>query len=214
MYEHHGAYYLRWRRTTVQLGRIDLVTKAIGEKPAETYIGDINLYAVFDNEEIISNIEPDFLQITSDLGNRWETKNLALKPYACGTMAQPFIDCAIKLKGKIGNVENIDKVIASVGEGTVHRLWEPLEEKQNPSTPYGAKFSVPYCISIGLINGCAGLNEFTEKHLKLVDRPENLHARVRQLEARKLTSQSLVENLKFFVLPSYFPISALASHLN
>ena len=113
-----------------------------------------------------SNIEPDFLQITSDLGNRWETKNLALKPYACGTMAQPFIDCAIKLKSKIGNVENIDKVIASVGEGTVHRLWEPLKEKQNPSTPYGAKFSVPYCISIGLINGSAGLNEFTEKCLK------------------------------------------------
>ena len=113
-----------------------------------------------------SNIEPDFLHITSDLGNRWETKNLALKPYACGTMAQPFIDCAIKLRGKIGNVENIDKVIASVGEGTVHRLWEPLKEKQNPSTPYGAKFSVPYCISIGLINGYAGLNEFTEKCLK------------------------------------------------
>ena len=113
-----------------------------------------------------NNIEPDFSHITSDLGNRWETKNLALKPYACGTMAQPFIDCAIKLKSKIGNVENIDKIIASVGEGTVHRLWEPLKEKQNPSTPYGAKFSVPYCISIGLINGSAGLNEFTEKCLK------------------------------------------------
>ncbi len=113
-----------------------------------------------------NNIEPDFSHITSDLGYRWETKNLALKPYACGTMAQPFIDCAIKLKSKIGNVENIDKVIASVGEGTVHRLWEPLKEKQNPSTPYGAKFSVPYCISIGLINGSAGLNEFTEKCFK------------------------------------------------
>ena len=113
-----------------------------------------------------NNIEPDFSHIISDLGNRWESKNLALKPYACGTMAQPFIDCAIKLKDKIDNVENIDKVIASVGEGTVHRLWEPLEEKQNPSTPYGAKFSVPYCISIGLINGSAGLNEFTDKCLK------------------------------------------------
>ncbi len=113
-----------------------------------------------------NNIKPDFSHIISDLGKRWESKNLALKPYACGTMAQPFIDCAIKLKGKIGDVENIDKIIASVGEGTVHRLWEPLEEKQNPSSPYGAKFSVPYCISIGLINGSAGLNEFTDEYLK------------------------------------------------
>ena len=63
-----------------------------------------------------NNIEPDFSHIISDLGNRWESKNLALKPYACGTMAQPFIDCAIKLKAKIDNLENIDKIIASVGE--------------------------------------------------------------------------------------------------
>ena len=69
-----------------------------------------------------NNIKPDFSHIISDLGNRWESKNLALKPYACGTMAQPFIDCAIKLKAKIDNLENIDKIIASVGEGTVHRL--------------------------------------------------------------------------------------------
>ena len=112
-----------------------------------------------------NNIEPNFSHIISDLGNRWESKNLALKPYACGTMAQPFIDCAIKLKDKIDNVENIDKVIASVGEGTVHRLWEPLEEKQNPSTPYGAKFSVPYCVAVGMIFGDAGLLQFTEQTL-------------------------------------------------
>ena len=118
------------------------------------------------NSFAVRNIKPNFSQIISDLGKRWETKNLALKPYACGTMAQPFIDCAIKLKGTISNLENIDKIIASVGEGTVHRLWEPLQEKQNPSSPYGAKFSVPYCISIGLINGSAGLKEFTEKCLK------------------------------------------------
>ena len=116
-----------------------------------------------------SNIKPDHSHIISELGKRWETQNLALKPYACGTMAQPFIDCAIKIKDKIDNIENIDKIIASVGEGTVHRLWEPLKEKQKPSTPYGAKFSVPYCISIGLINGSAGLNEFTDKHLKKLE---------------------------------------------
>ena len=67
-------------------------------------------------------------------------KNLALKPYACGTMAQPFIDCAIKLKDKIGNLENIDKVIARVGEGTVHRLWEPLEENRNHPLLMGQNF--------------------------------------------------------------------------
>ena len=81
-------------------------------------------------------------------------------------MAQPFIDCSIKLKSKISNINEIDRIVAKVGEGTVHRLWEPLEEKQNPSSPYGAKFSVPYCIAVGLIDGQAGLKQFTDKRLQ------------------------------------------------
>jgi 2-methylcitrate dehydratase PrpD len=81
-------------------------------------------------------------------------------------MAQPFIDCAIKLKDSITDINEIEKIIAQVGEGTVHRLWEPLQEKQNPSSPYGAKFSVPYCIAVGLIDGQAGLEQFTEARLQ------------------------------------------------
>ena len=113
-----------------------------------------------------TTIKPDFSYLTKDLGSRWECEKLAIKPYACGTMAQPFIDCSIKLKSEISNVNEIDRIVARVGEGTVHRLWEPLEEKQNPSSPYGAKFSVPYCIAVGLIDGQAGLKQFTEKRLQ------------------------------------------------
>ncbi|MFL2715755.1 MAG: PhzF family phenazine biosynthesis protein [Gammaproteobacteria bacterium] len=43
--------------------RVDMVKKveiATGVKPIETYIGDINLFAVYENEEVISNIQPDF----------------------------------------------------------------------------------------------------------------------------------------------------------
>ena len=113
-----------------------------------------------------ATIKPDFSYLTKDLGSRWECEKLAIKPYACGTMAQPFIDCSIKLKPEISNINEIDRIVARVGEGTVHRLWEPLEEKQNPSSPYGAKFSVPYCIAVGLIDGQAGLKQFTEKRLQ------------------------------------------------
>ena len=49
-----------------------------------------------------------------------------------------------------------------VGEGTVHRLWEPLAIKHRPPSAYGAKFSGPYCIAVGLIDGDAGLAQFTE----------------------------------------------------
>ena len=50
-------------------------------------------------------------------------------------MAQPFVDCAIKLGDKIKDFKKIKSIKAKVGEGTVHRLWEPSKEKKKPSTP-------------------------------------------------------------------------------
>ena len=113
-----------------------------------------------------SKIIPDFKKLTDDLGSYWHTSNLAIKPFACGTMTQPFIDCAIKAREKINNLNEIKSIICKVGEGTVHRLWEPLSEKRNPTTPYSAKFSVPFCIAVGLYFGKAGLLEFTEEQIK------------------------------------------------
>ena len=114
----------------------------------------------------IKEIEKDFSHLIEGLGTRWECKNLAFKPYACGTMAQPFVDCAIQLKKQISDLSQIKSIKAKVGEGTVHRLWEPRAEKNNPSTPYSAKFSVPYCVGVALVKGGAGLEEFTEINIK------------------------------------------------
>jgi 2-methylcitrate dehydratase PrpD len=40
---------------------------------------------------------PDFAPLLDGLGKTWILETLAFKPYACGTMTQPFIDCAKKL---------------------------------------------------------------------------------------------------------------------
>src|SRR3546814_2903211 len=53
--------------------------------------------------------------------------------------------------------EDVKAIVCEVGEGTVHRLWEPLAVKQRPPTAYAAKFSSPYCVAAGLIHGDAGL---------------------------------------------------------
>jgi len=57
---------------------------------------------------------------------------------------------------------DIAEIVCNVGEGTVHRLWEPLAEKHRPPTPYAAKFSTPYCMAIGFLDRDAGLGQFTE----------------------------------------------------
>ncbi len=107
-------------------------------------------------------IAPDFSLLCDGLGTHWHAASIAFKPYACGTMTQPFIDCAIRL-GRDGlDPAAIEHIECEVGEGTVHRRWEPLSEKRRPSTPYSAKFSVPFCIAAGLIDGAAGLGQFTD----------------------------------------------------
>ena len=43
-----------------EVDMIDLVKEATGKEPIETYLGDINLFAVYESEETIKNINPNF----------------------------------------------------------------------------------------------------------------------------------------------------------
>ncbi|MBI2255522.1 MAG: MmgE/PrpD family protein [Proteobacteria bacterium] len=112
------------------------------------------------------SLKPDFSFLLDDLGRRWVGSQLAFKPYACGTMVQPYIDCALALRKKGIVADQIAEISCAVGEGTVHRLWEPLALKQQPPTAYAAKFSTPYCMAVAFLEGDAGLAQFTEAKIK------------------------------------------------
>jgi 2-methylcitrate dehydratase PrpD len=80
-------------------------------------------------------------------------------------MTHPYIDCARRHASRI-ILEEIEDIVCEVGEGTVHRLWEPLAAKQRPPNAYAAKFSQPYCIAAGFVLGHAGLDAFTEERVR------------------------------------------------
>src|SRR6201990_1929182 len=100
--------------------------------------------------------------LTGDFGTNWVTDTLAFKPYPCGTMAQPYIDCARRLAARGIKAEDIDAILCEVAEGTVHRLWEPLADKQRPRNGYAAKFATPYLLATGFVHGGVGLGAFTQ----------------------------------------------------
>lgn len=106
--------------------------------------------------------EPDFGALLDDLGARWVTDTVAFKPYACGTMTHPYIDCMLELREAGVTPEEIVSVECEVGEGTIHRLWEPIAGKRRPPNGYVAKFSSPYCISVGFLDGRVGFEQFTD----------------------------------------------------
>ncbi len=104
--------------------------------------------------------------LTGDFGRKWVSETLAFKLYPCGTMTHPYIDCARRLAARGVKAEDIREMICEVGEGTVHRLWETLADKQRPPNGYGAKFSTPYCIAAAFVRGNVGLDSFTDAAVK------------------------------------------------
>ena len=48
----------------------------------------------------------------------------------------------------------------------MHRLWEPLADKQRPRNGYAAKFAVPYLLATGFVHGGVGLGAFTESAIR------------------------------------------------
>ncbi|HWC02543.1 MAG TPA: hypothetical protein VHF87_07215, partial [Methylomirabilota bacterium] len=81
----------------------------------------------------------------------------------CGSINQPYMDCAARIRGRPGfDPAAVRAIVCRTAEGPVHRLWEPIAEKRRPTTPYGAKFSLPYCIALVLVEGAAGVEGFSE----------------------------------------------------
>ena len=100
--------------------------------------------------------------LIGDFGAQWVTQTVAFKPYPCGTMTHPYIDCARRLAMRGIKADEIKELVCEVGEGTVHRLWEPLAAKQRPANGYAGKFSTPYCIAHAFVRGQVGLDAFTD----------------------------------------------------
>ena len=108
----------------------------------------------------------DYEALTGDFGTKWVTETLAFKPYPCGTMAHPYIDCAKRLAARGIKAGDVKEMVCEVAEGTVHRLWEPLADKQRPPNGYAAKFATPFILATGFVRGGVGLEAFTDQAVR------------------------------------------------
>ena len=129
--------------------------------PRTVFDGPNSLYRAF-----APSVKPDFDPLVGNLGARWVMPSIAFKPYPCGTMVQPFIDCAMSLAADGVRAGDVQEIVCKVAAGTVPRLWEPLANKHNPPTPYAAKFSTPFCMAIGFLSGKVGLAQFNDASIR------------------------------------------------
>src|SRR5258705_13811998 len=104
--------------------RAALMARGGFDGPRAVVEGTHGFYSAF-----APSVKPDFEPLQRELGQSWVMEQIAFKPYACGTMTQPFVDCAIELASEGVAADDIRDVVCEVAEGTVHRLWEPLAVK-------------------------------------------------------------------------------------
>ncbi len=108
----------------------------------------------------------DYGALTREFGREWVMLGLTFKPYATGTMNQPYIDCALRLAARGIDPGEIIDVVCNTSEAYVHRLWEPLSEKQRPANAYAGKFSTPFNVAVAFVTGEAGLSAFSERTIR------------------------------------------------
>jgi 2-methylcitrate dehydratase PrpD len=136
--------------------RAALMARAGFSGPRTVFEGSHGFFHGFAN-----TLPKDFSALTGEFGTRFVAQALAFKLYPCGTMTHPYIDCARRLGMRFA-ADDVVEMVCEVGEGTVHRLWEPLAAKQKPNNGYAGKFSTPYCIAAGFVRGNVGLSDFTD----------------------------------------------------
>jgi 2-methylcitrate dehydratase PrpD len=109
------------------------------------------------------------------IGEEWQTRGIALKPYPCCHFIHAFADAALELRGQfeLDDVERIDCPLSA----SLHKMIaEPRERCIRPTTSYGALFSVQYVVAAALVKGRVDLALFYDEPL---DDPEVLRVATR-----------------------------------
>ena len=129
--------------------------------PRTAIDGARGFFAVFAGQEGVN------LGRLEEIGGAWELPKVMFKTYPCGSISHPYMDCALRIRQRHRPApDEIREVVCRAHPAPVPRLWEPLADKQRPSTAYGAKFSLPYSIAVALVRGRAGLAEFEEPAIR------------------------------------------------
>jgi aconitate decarboxylase len=103
--------------------------------------------------------DPDPAQITSELGERWETQRIAIKPYAANGATHAPIDALFEINAtrplKPGEIASIDAEL----NGTMYdHCWWPIKR---PLSVTDAQMNIAYVLAVGVLDGEVLVGQFT-----------------------------------------------------
>jgi 2-methylcitrate dehydratase PrpD len=100
----------------------------------------------------------DLERLRCGLGSDWMIAANGHKPYACGVVLHPAIDAALALRAQLaGDVDRVEHVALQV-----HPQVITITGTLTPTTGLHSKFSVYHSAAVALIDGAAGIAQYTD----------------------------------------------------
>lgn len=102
-----------------------------------------------------------------DLGERWETAQVAIRPYPACFMSQSSLDAVRDaVDGRTFAPGQIREIRVSIPDAAVPIVFEPRDAKLAPRNGYDAKFSLPFALAAMLVHGRVDLRTFSDDALR------------------------------------------------
>jgi 2-methylcitrate dehydratase PrpD len=99
---------------------------------------------------------PDLSFITDGWGERWEIMATSYKPYPCGFVIHPVLDCVLDWRRDNPHAEVARVVVRG------HPLLAVRTDRPDISTGRESQVSVQHAVAAALVTGNAGLDQFTD----------------------------------------------------
>jgi 2-methylcitrate dehydratase PrpD len=99
---------------------------------------------------------PDLSPLTGGFGETWEILKTSYKPYPCGFVMHPVLDCVLDWRGAHPTTV-VEKVVV-----TGNPLMVTRADRPDISTGRESQVSVQHAVAAALLTGKAGLDQFTD----------------------------------------------------
>ena len=132
--------------------------------PAQVFEGRFGLFAAHVQD---SAAHRDFSRIHEGLGSHWESRNSSFKPFPAAHVLHPYIDAALRLRGRYGvRPEEVERIECPVTSFIVPIVCEPEAEKLAPLTDSHGRVSLQYTVAEALYCGELGKNGYRPANLR------------------------------------------------
>jgi len=99
---------------------------------------------------------PNWPALTEGLGDTWEIAQNAIKPYPCGFVTHPVLDCVLDWR-RAHPTAAVERVVVRGNPLLAQRTDRP-----DIATGREAQVSVQHAVAVALVLGQAGLDQFTD----------------------------------------------------